>query len=296
MKTINDIFKYCNTNNIKMLSDYGADFWADYKSNYARYDALFRRKYLSFVYFLQDREETIQEVSNNFIADVYNHLLVNDKKYSELYRIHVIPDDEYSLTENYNIEEKMDRDTTSNNTNTYGSRSDSESETLGSRTDSGSETLGSRSDSGSETLGSRSDSGTNTIGAQSNSVTSKVAPYDSSTFANNTQEDTSLGNRSDSNSFTLGQQNNSNSSTIGQQDNSTSTTIGQQSNSNSFTKGEQLDELDNVGTEDYTLTRHGNIGVQTVTDMLEKHKKFWTVWEFYNFIFYEISKELLLVD
>lgn len=229
MKTVNDMYKYAVANNIKLLSTFNAPFWAEYLNNSANYDRLFRRKYLSFRYFLHASNEDISEITTDFIEDVYDHLLANSKKYSELYRVNVVDDEEYSLLNNYNIKEVMDKDGTSNDDNTYGSRNDSSNET---------------------------------VGSQTNSVTDKTAPYDSENFYNANSSSTSLGARTDS---------------------------------NSFTKGQQVDSLDTTYTEDYTLTRVGNIGVQTGADMLEKHKKFWTKWQFYEYIFEEISKELLLV-
>lgn len=228
-KTVNDMYKNSVSNNKKLLSNYNAPFWAEYLLNSERYDRLFRRKYLSFRYFLQEYDDDITTITDNFIDDVYNHLLANDKKYSELFRVQVVDDDKYMLLDNYNIREVMDKDTTSNDSNTYGQRADSSSDI---------------------------------VGSQSNSVTDEVAPYNSGSFQNNNHSTTNLGSRTDS---------------------------------TTFNKGSQTDQLNNTGTEDYTLTRIGNIGVQTGADMLDKHKKFWSMWDFYEYIFSEISKELLLV-
>lgn len=251
-----DIYKYYKSQNTKMLSnfqpsEFNNDFWADYRTNYARYDAVFNRMFNSFWYFLQDREGTIADVAADFTQAVYDHLMINEKKYSELYRIEVIPDEDYSLTNNYNITEVMDKDITDNNDNTYGQRIDS----------------------GSFTEGSRSDSASNTLGSQTTTVTDGIAPYDSDVFSNNKESETVAGSRQDSSSFTKGSQ----------------------SDSSSNTKGQQIDNLDRTYTEDYTLTREGNIGVQTATDMIDKHKKFWSLWAFYEYIFKEISKDLLLI-
>ena len=251
-----DIYKYYKSQNTKMLSNFqpsevNNDFWADYRTNYARYDAVFNRMFNSFWYFLQDREGTIAEVSADFTQAVYDHLMINEKKYSELYRIEVIPDEDYSLTNNYNITEVMDKDITDNNDNTYGQRIDS----------------------GSFTEGSRSDSTSQTTGQQTNQNTESVAPYDSVDFSPEKQIDMLTGSRLDLGSFTKGSQ----------------------SDSSSNTKGQQIDNLDRTYMEDYTLTREGNIGVQTATDMIDKHKKFWSLWAFYEYIFKEISKDLLLI-
>lgn len=273
MRTTHDMYNYNKDNNLKMLSDYPSEFWSDYVENYDKYDRIFDRMFMSFKYCFQNDDEGINDISNNFREDVYNHLLINDKKYSELYRIHVIPDTNYSLTDNYDVTETMDKDITDNNDNTYGARTDSIEETEGSRTDSTSDTEGSRTDNRSLDTGSQTDD-----------ITHKVAPYDSSTFSNNTRDEEVKGQRHDEEETTKGQQINSSSLTKGQQINETETT-----------KGSQTDSLDRTYTEDYTLHRKGNIGVMTVSDMLKKHKEFWHVWEFYEYIFKEICKELLLI-
>lgn len=251
LKTVDDLYGMARSHDIKLLSDYTADFWNDYKANYSRYDKLFRRFYKSFKYFMQDGTEDLVTLTNDFTEDVYNHLMINHKKYAELYRIHVIADNEYSLTDNYNITEIMDRDTTSKDTNVYGSRTDDTTVVTGSRTDSSSIDTGN----------------------QNNTTTAKVSPYNNESFYNDSSAEDVIGSRHDS----------------------TSTTKGAETDTTTAVKGSETDNLDNIGTENYTLTRKGNIGVQTATDMLDKHKKFWTVYEFYTMIFREIAKELLLV-
>ena len=225
LKTVKDMYKYADDNSIKLLSGYAADFWKEYRDNYNRYDNLFCRYFRSWFYFLQEKDEDISDIVNDFVTDVYSHLMLNDKKYSELFRIHVLPDEDYSLVNNYDMHEVMDKDTTSNNTNTYGSREDSDG-----------------------------------IGAQSNTRTNEVAPFDSSSFNNESKVSDSLGARSDT-----------------------------------HTKGSQEDTLNNTGTEDYELHRYGNIGVMTVTDMLRKHDEYWTTYEFYEKIFRDIARELLMI-
>ena len=240
MKSIHEVYKYNKDNNLKMLSDYTADFWNEYRTNSDKYDRVFDRMFMSFIPCFQSDEEDVIDVANNFREDVYNHLLMNDKKYSELYRIQVIPDTSYSLTDNYDVTETMDKNISDNNDNTYGARTDSVEETEGSRIDSTSETEGSRTDD----------------------TTHKIAPYDSADFNNNTKDILDKGS---------------------------------QTNESSLTKGSQNDSLERTYEEDYTLHRKGNIGVMTVSDMLKKHKQFWDMWSFYEYIFKEICKDLLLL-
>lgn len=272
-KTVNDMYKEASSKNVMLLSNYPATFWAEYIANYNRYDKLFRRMFKSFIYFMQEEDETITEITNNFTEDVYNHLLVNSKKYEELYRIHVIDDNNYSLTENYDISETMSKTGSSSTDNVYGARSDS-----------GSAVEGARNDSTTNDKGAREDTTNTVIGSQTNDTVEKVAPYDSSTFANNTEKVDNNGSRTDSVKFNEGTQSDS-----------SSYNKGEQNNTSTFNKGEQNDTSTNRSNESYESRRHGNIGVQTVTDMLNKHKQFWTSWDFYRYIFNEISKELLLV-
>ena len=251
MKTTHEIYKYNKDNNLKMLSDYPSDFWSEYRTNHDKYDKVFDRMFMSFKYCFQNEEEDTVDIANNFREDVYNHLLMNDKKYSELYRVQVIPDTNYSLTDNYDVTETMDKDISDNNDNVYGSRTDTVEETEGARTDE------------VETV----------TGSQTDDTTHKVAPYDSSDFSNNTKDEEVKGQRTDTEELSKGQQVNETEST----------------------KGSQTDSLERTYTEDYTLHRKGNICVMTVSDMLKKHKDFWDMWSFYEYIFKEICKELLLI-
>ena len=217
MKTINDLYKFANDNDLKLLSEYDADWWEEYVANSADYDLVFRRLYYSFMYFMQSQDETIAEVTDNFIQDVENILRVHDKEFEQLYRVNELEKDAYGLTDNYDMTEKMDRDT-------------------------------------GETLGTRSDS--QTIGQQISGTITKKAPYDSETFYNENDVDMTSGARSDSQTY------------------------GSQSN---------------TGTEDYTLTRKGNIGVMTSSDVIKKHIELWESFNFYHYVFGVIARELLTV-
>lgn len=225
LKTVKDMYKYSSENNTQLLSDYDADFWNDYITNYQVYDKLFCRLYRSWFYFLQEHDQTTAEITSDFTEDVYAHLMLNDKKYSELFRIQVIDDDVYSLLDNYDMHEVMDKDTTSNNTNTYGQRQDGDN-----------------------------------YAQQTNTSTKEVAPFDDNSFNNESRVTEVMGGHNDT-----------------------------------HTKGSQEDTLNNTGTEDYELHRYGNIGVATATDMMDKARKFWTPWQFYEMIFRDIARELLMI-
>lgn len=245
------MFSYSLRSGKMLLSDYEADFWTEYKNNHVRYDRLFYRMFASFRYFLQDESQSIEVITDNFIDDVYVHLMCNSKKYSELYRVNVVNPESYSITDNYSVVENMSRNKNSNDTNVFGARTDSTDENIGSRTDSTADTIGSQS---------------------SEEVTTK-AGFNSSGFENDTKNNMSQTGRADS----------------------STTTMGKQDNMTTYNKGEQSDTHNNTESENYELTKKGNIGVQTSSEVMMKHKDFWSVWEFYEMIFKDISKELLMV-
>lgn len=124
LKTINELYKYSKSANRPLLSSFNAPFWQEYIDNYARYDKLFNRTYFTFKYFLQDGSESLAEITSDFTDAVYEHLMVNRKKYEELYRVYILADEKYSLTDNYDITETMDRDTYADTNDTFGSRHD----------------------------------------------------------------------------------------------------------------------------------------------------------------------------
>lgn len=228
--TVKDMYDYSKENNLHLLSDFNAEFWKEYTDNYIKYDKLFCRLYRSFRYFYQDvkQEQKLDEVTTDFTDEVYNHLLLNQKKYEELYRVRVLQDDTYNLTGNVNYTE--DRMTTRDKTL-------------------------------NDTYGNREDSTTFNKGEETSNITEQVSPYDSENFSNNAKQNSVLGTRTDT---------------------------------QNETKGEQKDNHVESGTEDTTITRKGNIGNVTVTDLLEEFTGYWSTYQFYMFIFNEICKELLL--
>lgn len=124
-------------------------------------------------------------------------------------------------------------------------------------------TTGTISNSSSETLGSRSDSASFTNGAQTNTEQNKVNAFNSSSSVNSADTSQTIGAKTDSSSNTIGSQSNSSSST---------------------------------DTHNLTVNRVGNLGVQTGADVLKSYKNAIdnNVFDFYNTVFNEISKELLM--
>lgn len=259
------MYKYCKDNSLKLLSDYNGTFWSEYKTNFTRYDFLFRRLFYSFFYFLQEKNEPISDIVTDFTNEVYAHLLANDKKYSELYRINVLDDTSYSLLDNYNVTETLQRENVELTQNEWGRRVDtSEVET-----------------------GAHTDQATNIYGGTKSTTLNQVAPFDNDPLgAGITQVGYVSGMFPKDASTVNGDQHSDNMST----------TYGSSTDTSEVVKGSQTDRLSVNDTEEYTLTKKGNIGVQTATDIIDKHRNYWSSWEFYEFIFKEIANELLRVE
>ena len=194
-----------------LLSNFNAVFWADYIEHYIELDRYFARRYCSFRYFAQEESDTVEVVTQNFTSSVYEHLLVNKKRYEELYRVQTVNDNDYMLIYNYNVNETVTKEGSGN---------------------------------GSIVSGEREDKLFNTT---------KVSPFDSENFYNDTTND------------------------------------------GSTRKGAETDTTSNAYNETVTSNKKGNIGVQTGADMLGKHTNYWKNFDFYNLVFSEIAKELLLV-
>lgn len=210
-KTVKEMYEVTKIAGTPLLSNFNAVFWNDYIEHYTELDRYFARRYCSFRYFAQEESDTVEVVTQNFTSSVYEHLLVNKKRYEELYRVQAVNDNDYMLLDNYNVNETVTKEGSGN---------------------------------GSIVSGEREDKLFNTT---------KVSPFDSENFYNDTTND------------------------------------------GSTRKGAETDTTSNAYNETVTSNKKGNIGVQTGADMLGKHTNYWKNFDFYNLVFSEIAKELLLV-
>lgn len=256
--TIKDINKENKDNNKKMLSEYGSDFWSGYRANSQYFDRRFMTLYGSYFPYNQEPSEGIESVSDDFRYDVYSHLLVNDKRYSELYRVNVIQDnDAYSLTNNVDYTETYEEETHLDRDFTKGAQTNSGTfETTYGATSNG--------ESISRSYGAHDIDTTNSTSAYNESG---YTPVDKSEVDDGAHTDT------ESNTYTGAQH--------------------VDSGTNGSTEGQRKDTTDDDGTKEYTLHKVGNMGVQTVDDMLKKHWDNWSLFDFYGLIFAEIARDLL---
>ena len=312
IQTIKDIYNYRREDNSPMLSPFEPageiDFWKPYRDNFEYFDRLFMKKYRSW--FPMDQEGDIEEVAIDFAYDVKSWLMINDKRYSELYRIQTITDDEkYSLTDNVYETESISKSTSNAGTFTKGSEtiSDSGSTQYGAQSDSESKSAVhpqySNSESKSTSYGSQlvEVDGTVTQGSTSKQTENSTSAYNSSTMAltdrkvetddpqtETTNMDTTHGAHTDTetNSYTNGAHTDTeaNSYTHGAHTDTVT---------NTRTDSSRSDSSSATGTETMTRNRAGNIGVKDVPQMLGDQKDFWSAFSFYDFIFDEIARDLL---
>ena len=256
--TIGDIYNKNKTDQTLMLSNYPADFWKPYRDNNTYFDRRFKSLYKSWFPYDQDSDEGLASVVDEFRMDVYAHLMANDKRYSELFRVNTIADnDAYSLTNNvdytetYEEETHLDRDYTK-----------------GSQTNSGSFETTYGATSNGESI-SRS------YGAHDIDTTNSTSAYNESgyTAVDKSEVDDGAHTDTETNTYTGAQH--------------------VDSGINGSTEGQRIDTTDDDGTKEYTLHKVGNMGVQTVDDMLKKHWDNWTLFDFYGLIFAEIARDLL---
>ena len=62
LKTVKEMYESAVLKDTALLSTYNGDFWNEYIVNHKEYDRLFMRMFKSFKYFLQDGNESIDDV------------------------------------------------------------------------------------------------------------------------------------------------------------------------------------------------------------------------------------------
>ena len=297
LQEIKDIYNYRREDNSPMLSPYepsgDIDFWKPYRDNFAYFDRMFMKKYRSW--FPMDQEGDIEEVSVDFAYDVKSWLMINNKRYAELFRMHSIPDDtKYSLTDNVYENETIGKTTSNSGTFTKGSEqiTDSGSNVYGAQTnsDSISKTFASQADSESKSksFASQADSESKsktfgqqlidqdtseTIGATQKTTTNGTSAYNESGFSdtdqsveaevarsNSTSVDITNGSHTDSetNSYTHGAHTDT-------ENNSYTHGAHTDTESNSYTLGTHTDTISNTRTDGQRIDSNSETGSESIT-------------------------------
>ena len=278
MITLNQMYQYQKTQKPTepLLSNYDAEWWAEYVANHTLYDSQFARMFKTFFYFNQseDENEATADVTADFIEAVKIHLMMNAEKYRQLWRVLSVPDAQNELYENVNGTETT--------TVTFGKKTEyaraKKQDTHETSNDAYTDTTESNANAYSDVT---SDEKGRTHGKTDHSV----APYDSNVASLESSDDTTNDAYTDKSTLNAGARSGNTSANYGK----THSTV-------SDTYGAHTDTDTDSGTERTEYKRHGNIGVTTVSEMLRQHKEFWTTWEFYEYIFKAIAKDLLLVQ
>lgn len=282
IQEIKDIYSYQKSVPAPMLSSYSADFWKPYRDNYAYYDRIFMKKYRSW--FPMDQEGDLEDIAEEFAEDVKSWLMINDKRYSELFRIQTIPDDEqYSLTDNVfeheEIETEYGKKVTFNKgeqtiedagTNKYGVHETTDNRTL------------TYDDHEIET------GTTDNLGATEKTTINSTSAFNESDYTptDKSVESTDAVENGSSKTVTDKSHEDTDNKTITSKAHTDE--IG-----NTRTDGEREDTTEDSGTDTVTRDRHGNIGTVTVDKMLSEHVQTWVDFSFFELIFSEIARELL---
>lgn len=256
---VRDMYESVKNTNIKLLSDFDSTFWNDYKEHHVYYDRLFKTMFGGFRYFDQipmfrveeKTNESISTLREEFTDSVFSYLLINKKRFDELYRVSQLTSEEYPILNNYDITETRQASNSKEVENSFGARTDN----------------------GTNNIGARADTDTMVQGSQTTEREFGIAGFNSSDYSDDRNENMNVGARTDT----------------------VNSSKGARADSSSFTKGAQTDNVSENGTDEYVLTRKGNIGVKTVSQMLQEHIDVWTPYQFYTMIFKEICANFLLI-
>lgn len=180
MKTVKELYKIAKEDNNPLFPEFDSEWWTNTYNvdTIEDLDILFTRYYANYDFYssLEDLfdEYTDADAFRDFQQAVYTLFLKNDKKYTELYRIHTIPDnDAYELTNNYDMHE------------TYS---------------------GNNSIQGAVITGQRTDVNIDQIGSQNSAGQNNVTGWNSNSENLKDSNTTQMGSRNENHQFTKGQE------------------------------------------------------------------------------------------
>lgn len=276
--TVAEMYDISSQQQIPLLSDYNAPFWVKYTTDFKIYDKLFLRLYESFKY------RSTMTTQADFTETVEAFLTANSKRYAELFRLEDISDEAYNILQNYDVTEIMERDTSGNNTETRGAREDSDILNM----------TGTNTHTSDGTV-------QNSYGEQKSTVTTSnpniqtteentVAAFDADGYSPR-EKNTRI-----QEAHSVDTLNDINAHEDNETRNLTDTETRDLSDARTVKTGEQINKNESSANESYQLSRKGNIGVQTQSDMLMKHLELWDSYAFYTRIFADIADAFLLAD
>lgn len=310
-RTVEELYKYCQENNIKMLSNCDADFWKVYRANSDYFDRLFCRTYKSFVAYGLVDTESDEEFCIEWIYDILAFLLANEKRYSELWRLQEIADVDYSILDNYNVRETHSTESSQNVVDEIGGRTDTKSNSTvyGQHTNSESNSYihGAKSEEDTEEVEHGSQTKTTesefNIGSQSNSSEDRISADNESTYSPKDLNLADIGSRTDSSEESERKSSYTDSKTGTHTEESRtdseskSYTHGSHTDTDSATNiyGSHTNERESIESENRVVTKKGNMGIFSNSKLLSEHMELWQAFNFYKMIFDEIADEFLRI-
>lgn len=188
--TIYDLYKYATENNLDFLPSFTSaidplnSFWENFENNRELYERYFAKRYKSYRFYDQDVEtdNPIADVYTDFYTSVLAHLTINDKKYTELYKIELLesltPVNDFSMTETK----------------------------TGSKSYDGEYVSGQRTDTSEDVYGQREDSTETVSGQRTDNSTQQVMAYNSTSFVDASKDINLKGSETDTSDYTKGEQ------------------------------------------------------------------------------------------
>ena len=248
---VRDMYAQAKKTGLALLSDFTTDrlnddFWADYRANYEQYDLVFKQKYASLIPLYQEDYDGIAELASGFRKEIDGWLKANDKRYSELWRMNTIPDDEkYTLTNNVDYTETYSEEEHTDIEFNKGQQKDTHEVDI---------TFGQQiiEYDNSKTFGAHDIDTTN---SRSSMNESGYSPTDKSEIDDGAHTDT--------------------------EDNSTTLGLHEDSRDTDITMGTRKDTTDNDHTKEYELHKVGNYGTIDVDSMLLRHEEVWKGFDFF---------------
>lgn len=160
---VEELYKTAKQSNVALLPvNTNFSWWQEYENNTSIYDRYILDTFRNFYYWVVFNGSTPAEVLEDFKEAITSFLTMNQKRYSELYRLHVLPDSAYDIVNNYSVTENSTR------TITEGARTDSDTAELGAREDTGENKISAYNSSAYQDA----NKAITTTGAQENVVTS----------------------------------------------------------------------------------------------------------------------------
>lgn len=283
--SINALYNYAKSENITLFPTEDYNFWEAYELNYAKFDRFFYQKYRAFkVMLIYNRGASVAHMLEDWKSIIDAHFFLNAKRYNELYRVQVLADNAYDVVNNYDLNETITRTNTGTVEDARGARTDSIARGAGStQTSYGAENV-------QTAYGARNSSNNTTLGAQTSDSTQSRSAFNASELVDVQGGSITNGSRQDSASLT--EQSHTDTTTKAAKTDTTT----EAARTDTASTGEQTNTRTDDLTENTTVRRYGNIGVQTPADVIGGHIDLWQAFKFYQMIFDEIAAEYLVID